>query len=364
MLAAMLVAVGVLTFALSPINGVWAAQATPKASLASQIDSLFSGLTARQSFSGSVLIAKNGQIILEKGYSMGNWASGIPNTPDTRFYLGSVTKEFTSMAILMLQEQGKLGVHDHLCTYIPNCPSPWKTITLHNMLTHTSGIPQLDAFHLPMSSPAAWISGFNHVPLEFQPGSRFHYCNICYQILAYVVQRVSGQPYSQFLQQNIFDPLQLKSTKFDSNYYYSHLKSAIGYASWRSPAMRLGWPASAQWSFLDGSGLLYTTVNDLYRWDQALYTTTLVSQQSLNEAFTPYVTANLFANSKYGYGWFISPSPVAGHPLIWHDGVIDGFRTYIGRYIKDHITIIFLSNLATISPVPLAHSVEKLIFAH
>jgi CubicO group peptidase (beta-lactamase class C family) len=332
------------------------------AQLAARIDALFTNLVARHQFSGSVLIARGGQIILEKGYSMASWESKVANTPDTRFFMGSVSKEFTAMAILILQERGKLHVTDHLCSYVPHCPAPWQPVTIHELLTHTSGIPDLDAFQLPMSSLAAWIGAFDNVALEFPAGSRFHYCNTCYKLLAYVVQSASGTPYSQFVQQNIFDPLGMSETTFDSSKYYSQANDAIGYASWRVPAVHLGFSAAPEWSFLAGSGLLHTNAKNLYLWDQALYTHNLVSQHSLDEAFTPYVTANLFADSKYGYGWFISHSPIPGHPLIWHDGVIDGFRNYIGRYIDDHVTIIITSNLATIDSPALAHSVQQIIF--
>lgn len=332
--------------------------------IAARINALFTNMVAQQRFSGSALIARNGQVILEKGYSMANWAGNIANTPDTRFFMGSVSKEFTAMSILILQERGKLHVTDHLCSYVAHCPAPWQPVTIHELLTHTSGIPDLDGFQLPMSSLAAWIGAFDNVALEFPAGSRFHYCNVCYKLLAYVVESASGTPYSQFVQQNIFGPLQMSATTFDSSNYYSQANDAIGYATWRSPAVRLGFSAAPQWSFLAGSGLLHTTVKDLYLWDQALYTHNLVSQHTLDEAFTPYVTANLFADSKYGYGWFISHSPIPGHPLIWHDGVIDGFRNYIGRYIDDHVTIIILSNLATLDSPALARSVQQIIFGH
>src|SRR5712664_3159100 len=120
-----------------------------------------------------------------------------------------------------------------------------------------------------------------------------------------------------------------------------------------------------QWSFLDGSGLLYSTARDLFLWDQALYTNTLLPQSVLRTAFTPYVdAAELFPGSGYGYGWFIAQSPVAGHRLIWHDGAINGFRNYIGRYVDDHVTIIALSNLATVDPVAFAQSIQKVVFAN
>ena len=341
-------------------------QATPTAQtalIAPQVDSLLANMAAHQQFSGSVLIAQHGQVLLSKGYSMADWDQGVPNTPHTRFYLGSTTKQFTAMAILILQQQGKLHVRDRLCSYLENCPAAWQPLTIHNLLTHTSGIPQLDDSQLSGASPEAWIASYDGVSLAFTPGSQFDYCSVCYQILGYVVERASGEPYSKFLQQSIFDPLQMKDTGFDQN-YLSLPDHAVGYADWRVNAVTLGWPITPQWTFLFGSGLLQTTLEDMYRWDQALYTNTLVSQQTLDEAFTPYAPASQYVGSGYGYGWFITNSPVPGHRLIWHDGRIDGFRTYIGRFIDDRVTIIFLSNLATLDELSLANTLEHIVFSH
>ncbi len=329
---------------------------------ASQIDRALMRQVHLHLFSGSVLIAHAGHVILARGYSLANEDSSLPNTPNTRFYLGSLTKAFTAMAILILQERGKLRVQDHLCTYIEDCPSPWQAISIQQVLTHTSGIPQIDDAQLSGTSPAAWISGFDTAPLEFAPGSEFDYCSVCYQILAYVVQRVSGQPYSQFVQQTILGPLGMKNTGFDANAYYAQPANAQGYESWQVRAPLIGYEIDPRWSFLFGSGLLYSSVNDLYRWDQALYTQRLVSQRTLTQALTPYANATEFPGSAYGYGWYIAQSPVPGHQLIWHNGAIDGFSNYIGRYIDDNVTVIILSNTSSLDVIALAHSIARIIF--
>ena len=332
--------------------------------VADMVDALMQNLVTRQQFSGSVLIAQDGQILLTRGYSMASWQRSIPNTPLSRFYLGSVTKEFTAMATLILQERGKLRVQNSVCTYVVPCPPPWQPITVHDLLTHTSGIPELSTSQLSGASPAAWIASFDNVPLHFAPGSMFDYCSVCYQILAYVVQQASGVPYSQFMQQTIFTPLHMAETGFDSTIYYGDDIDANGYSSWQNSAQQLGWKMDPDWSFLFGSGLLYSSVGDLYRWDQILYTSVLVKPATLKEAFTSYTSTSLFAGSTYGYGWFITQSPIHGHRLIWHDGVIDGFRTYIGRYVDDDITIIFLSNLASVDSLSVAQSIQRIVFAN
>jgi CubicO group peptidase (beta-lactamase class C family) len=328
----------------------------------SQVDQLLTTRVAQRQFSGSVLIAQDGQVLLSKGYSMADWDEHVSNTPHTKFYVGSITKQFTAMAILILQEQGKLHVQDHICSYIVPCPAQWQPLTIHHLLTHSSGIPDLDDSSLSYASPKAWIASFDGVGLVFTPGGQFSYCNVCYQILAYVVEQVSGEPYSTFLQQAIFDPLQMQNTGFDPH-YLSLPDHAVGYASWQVKDISIGEDVAPQWSFLFGAGLLYSTVEDLYRWDQGLYANTLVSQETLNEAFTPYLPSQ-YPGSSYGYGWFIAKAPTPGHRLLWHDGQIDGFRNYIGRYIDDQVTIIVLSNLSRLDELALAHTLEQLVFAH
>lgn len=328
---------------------------------AAQIDNLLTQMTNNQQFSGSVLVAQRGQILLNKGYSIANWDTRTPTLSDTRFYLGSLTKAFTAMAIMILQEQGKLQVSAPLCTYIPHCPAPWQAISVQQMLTHTSGISQLNDTQLSNASPAAWIASFDTTPLQFTPGSEFQYCSICYQILAYVVQQISGMPYTQFIQQMILNPLQMGETGFDVNAYYALSVGALGYETWGIKAIPVGFQTDPQWAFLFGSGLLYSSIDDMYRWDQALYTTKLVSQATLNLIFTPYVNATLFPGSSYGYGWFITQAPTQDHRLIWHDGVIDGFRNYIGRAVDDDVTVIILSNLTTLDAISLGHQIEGIV---
>lgn len=345
-----------------PVYATQAAFSSQDALIASQVNNLLTNEATHQQFSGSVLIAHDDHVLLRKGYSMADWGKQVPNTPHTKFYLGSTTKQFTAMAILILQERGKLQVHDHICSYIAPCPPAWHQVTIHELLTHTSGIPEFDDTSLSDASPQSWINHFDDVPLGFAPGSEFSYCNVCYQILGYVVEMVSGEPYCSFLQQTIFDPLQMRNTGCDPH-YLSLPDHAVGYASWRVQDVSIGWDVAPQWSFLFGAGLLYSTVEDLYRWDQALSSHILISQQLLDEAFTPYV-ASQYAGSSYGYGWFIAKAPIPGHRLIWHDGRVDGFRTYNGRYPDDGVTIIFLSNLSTLDELALASALERIVFAH
>ncbi len=333
------------------------------AKIASQINSLLTKQVAQRQFSGSVLVASHDQVVLSKGYSMADWERQVPNTPDTRFYLGSTSKQFTAMAIMMLQERGKLHVRDSLCTYIAPCSPAWKPVTIANVLTHTSGIPQIDDGISPNTTPQSWIAAFNGLSLLYAPGSEFSYCSVCYQILGYVVAQASGESYSAFLQQAIFDPLKMKDSGSGDASYKSIGNHATGYAGWQILDVDAGLPVNPSLSFLFASGLVYSSAEDMYRWDQSLSHHTLLSQRTLDEAFTPYV-ASQYAGSSYGYGWFIGHSPVAGHKLIWHDGKIPGYRSYIGRYPDDGVTIIIVSNLATVDEMVLAHELQQIVFAH
>src|SRR5262249_30172235 len=153
-------------------------------------------------------------------------------TPDTRFFLGSLTKEFTALAILQLQQQGKLRIENSICNYVTSCPPQWQAITIKELLTHTSGIQAPTTSQLSNASPDAWIASFANPPLQFTPGQMYSYCSVCYQILGYIVQNVSGQPYSQFIQQMILDPLQMTSSGFDVGTYYADPNHADGYETW------------------------------------------------------------------------------------------------------------------------------------
>jgi len=351
-------------------------QTTPlsqPSTLNAQLDTFLTTQVATDQFSGSVLIARNGKVLLSNGYSMADWDDQVPNTPHTKFHIGSLTKQFTAMAIMILQERGKVHIQDALCTYIPDCPTAWQPVTIQELLTHTSGIPQLDS-PPPTSSPQDWFVRYNNVHLAFAAGAQFSYCNVCYQILGYVVQQVSSEPYSEFVQQAIFNRLQMRNTGFDPD-YLSLPDHAVGYQDWQVKADPDDLPLPPEMSFLYASGLLYSTAQDLYRWDQALSQHTLVSQQSQEAIFTPYVSSCPqngpeefcpdFSSLQYGYGWFIATesTPTSQRQVIWHYGALDGFTAYIGRYPDDKVTIIVLSNLQKLDVFALVRNLEQIVFA-
>ncbi len=324
----------------------------------SQIDKILTLYTERATFTGTVLVARKGEILLSKGYGWADRDNQIPNTPQTKYRIGSTTKQFTAMAILLLQDLGLLQVQDLICNYIPECPDSWQEVTLHHLLTHTSGIPDLTEFPdfkafkgLP-STPEQTIARFKDEPLDFQPGEKWHYSNSGYVLLGYIIEQAAGQSYQVFLQQNIFDPLQMTYTGYDHN----DGSLATGYTGrdshWETPDyIDMTLPYAA--------GGLYSTVEDLYRWDQALYGEQFVPEESLKLMFTPYVKTT-FTGLHYGYGWFIGQ--MNNHQAVSHGGGIDGFVTEIRRYIDDRVTIIILSNRQTTNIPQIADQISRAVF--
>ena len=308
--------------------------------LARRLDQVAAGYHAERGFIGAVLVAQGGRIVFEKGYGMANIELDVPNTPETKFRLGSITKQFTSTAILQLQEQGKLSVQDPACRYIENCPDAWKTVTIHQLLTHTSGIPSytaLPGFSLPKMmrqplTPVEVVMLTRGQPLDFAPGTNYRYDNTGYVMLGAIIEKASGEKYADYLRTHIFDPVGMKDTGYDVT--RGILK---GRASGYSPAATNGFQNAEylDMSLPQGAGALYSTVRDLYRWDRALYGDSVLSKASKEAAWK-------VERNNYGYGWRVAP--VQRHTQIGHNGGINGFSTFIGRFPDDDAVVIVLSN--------------------
>jgi len=315
-----------------------AASATPTASidLISELDALVAGF---QGFQGSALVALGDRILLSKGYGMADAAKGIRNAPETRFRLASLTKQFTAMAILILQSQGKLDVKDAACTYLPDCPSAWRAITIHQLLSHTSGLPdftELPDFESIKNQPstaAQTLARIKGLPLDFAPGQGFHYNNSGYAALGSIVERVSGMAYEAFLRQEIFGPLGMRDTGYDTGAG----RLATGYKN----ATTVADPTNA--SVYLAAGGLYSTVLDMHRWDQALYTDRLMPKDLLATMFQPMTAIPDVPNLRYGYGVYVGT--MADRPFVGHDGAVEGSRTYYGRHPDDRLSVILLSNV-------------------
>jgi CubicO group peptidase (beta-lactamase class C family) len=298
---------------------------------------------------GAVLLARDDAVLVSMGYGPADEDSQAPNTPHTRFRIGSLTKQFTAMAILILQEHGKLSAQDHLCQYVDTCPAAWRDVTLRQLLTHTSGIPDytslanFSSLSETPATPQQLIARFKDLPLSFAPGARWSYSNSNYVLLGSVVERVSGMPWASFLRQNIFDPLRMSATGYDDS--KPHLPDhATGYLR---PHLQSGYVDMTE---AYAAGGLFSTVEDLQRWDRALQSGRLVSQATLDAMLRPSVacadgSCGLPPGEGYGYGWFIGAD--AGRPLISHSGRLDGFLSYNGFYPHDGIDVIVLSNSET-----------------
>ena len=311
-----------------------------------RVDKILTQMTRDGTFTGSVLIAQDGNILLSRGYGFADRAHGIPNTPGTRFLLGSITKQFTAMGILILQSQGKLNVNDSICSYITGCPREWQDITIHHLLTHTSGLSSQLSDRLyreiesATSGPVEPVEQVRYLgltsqwSLDTQPGERYAYNNFGYILLAHIIEGISGQSYADFLEQAIFAPLEMRNTGYQdassgvAKVYTDH-DDTTG-AQFGSP------PVS------EGSGHLYSTSEDFFLWDQALYADQLLPQSELDQAFEPFVRATEFPGFGYGYGWFVGE--VQGRPVVAGAGGGPAFATLIIRYPKDQLTMIVLTN--------------------
>jgi CubicO group peptidase (beta-lactamase class C family) len=323
--------------------------------VAAKLDEYMSALTKLGRFSGSVLVAREGRVLLAKGYGLANAEWDIPNTPATKFRLGSVTKQFTALAIMQLDEKGKLKVEDPVSKYVAECPPAWRKITIHHLLTHTSGIPSFTSFPdyvatMNQRSPVSkTVERFKGKPLDFEPGEKFQYSNSGYVLLGYILEKVAEQEYGEYLEQNVFGPLKMRNSGYDSS--AAILKQrASGYMR------RAGNLANALYIDMTvphAAGALYSTVEDLLLWDQALDTEKLVSKKSLERIFTPF-------KSDYAYGWFVAKKH--NRKYIGHAGGINGFATMIERYPDGKVAVIVLSNVEGSAVGPAARDLAAIVF--
>jgi CubicO group peptidase (beta-lactamase class C family) len=266
-----------------------------------------------------------------------NLEDNIANTPQTKFHLASITKQFTATAILMLQERGKLNVQDPICKYLADCPAAWQQVTIHHLLTHSSGIPNFTDFpdwlqtRAQPSTFASTVLRFKDKPLDFQPGEKYNYSNSGYILLGYIIEKISGRTYEGFLRDSIFVPLRMLNTGYDDNKVLIEHR-AIGYSR---EGIRLVRAPYLNMSTVKAAGGLYSTVEDLFIWSQALDTEKLLSKKSLDAMFTIY-------KGDYGYGWHIDKQ--FNRDRANHGGVQIGFKTNIDRYLGHRVSIIILSN--------------------
>jgi CubicO group peptidase (beta-lactamase class C family)/uncharacterized protein YneR len=303
-----------------------------------RMDQMIRSFVADKRFMGAVLVARGNDILLDRGYGFANLELNVLDSPKTKFRLGSITKQFTAASILLLEERGKLKVDDPVKKYMPDAPAAWDRITIFNLLTHTSGIPNFTSFPdyaklepFP-TSPAELVARFRDKPLDFQPGEKWSYSNSGYVLLGYLIEKISGETYAQFLEDNIFKPLGMVDSGYDSNSAVIENR-ASGYASTPNGIVNAGYidmtiPLSA--------GGLYSTTEDLLRWEQGLFGGKLLSPSSLKKMSTPF---------KQEYALGLAVHTVNGHEEIEHAGGIEGFNTELAYYPDEQLTVVVLANL-------------------
>ena len=296
-------------------------------------------------------VYSRGRILLAKGYGLANIELNVPVKPETIFQSGSVGKQFVSAAIMMLVEEGKLSIDDSVTKYFPDAPATWKPILLKNLLSHTSGLSEYESpeytkpggpFNMRLDyTEDELVRKIEALPIENPPGDKWNYRNTNYVLLGVLLHRITGMPYADFLSQRIFKPLGMSSTRLISEIDIIPNR-ASGYEIHDGQLKNQEWVSPTFNSTADGT--LYFNVLDLAKWDEALYTTRLLKQSSLDRIWTVYPLNDGKPNpAGYGFAWGISQQN--GHKLIEHGGAWQGFTCNISRYPDDSLSVVVLTNL-------------------
>jgi CubicO group peptidase (beta-lactamase class C family) len=290
-------------------------------------------------FSGAVLVARDGKPIFRKAFGMANYELDVPNYVNTKFRIGSVSKQFTAAAILQLQERGKLNVGDSICRYLDDCPATWKQITIKNLLNHTSGIVNFTSlkeasgkFLLVPHSHKEIVDVFRHLPLESAPDEKYNYNNSGYYLLGLIIEKASGLSYANYLRKNIFAPLGMNDTDSDDGETIVKNRASAYYLG-RDSIFRNTYYTNVEILFSIGGA--YSTVNDLLLWQQSLTNGKILSSSSREEMFTP-------GKGSYGYGWWIDQ--LGSCRRMYHDGGVTNFSTSLQVLPDERLTIIAISN--------------------
>ncbi len=337
----------------------FSAQTNADKQLAAKCDQLMSEQFKAGETGGAALIAKKGQIIYKKAFGMANLELNIPMLADNVFRIGSISKQFTAVAILQLMEQGKLGLQDDITKFIPDYPTHGHKITIEHLLTHTSGIQsytgmkEFGTISRLDKTPEELIAFFKNQPMEFAPGTKWNYNNSGYFLLGYIIEKLSGKTYPEYVEENIFKPLGMTNSYYGSdskiikNRAAAYSKNEKGFINAEPLSMTLPYAA----------GSLQSTVEDLYKWNQAVQGYKLVKKESLDKAFTPYVLSD-GKKTDYGYGWSIGK--IQGSPTIEHGGGIPGFLT-MGTYLpNEDVFVAVFSNCDCNPPEEIATKLAAL----
>ncbi|WP_242082871.1 serine hydrolase domain-containing protein [Aestuariivivens sediminis] len=301
-------------------------------------------------FSGVVLVSKKGEIILSKGYGWADRKNKIPNSPSTVFNIGSVTKQFTASAILKLVEQGRIKTSDKIGSYFNQAPIDKRDITIHQLLTHTSGISsRTGGFRYDKASKEQFLKEFFESKLQSKPGTNYKYANANYIMLTAIIESGSGQTYNSFLNEHLFEPAQMKSTGYKGinfslerlahGYYYD--RDDEQWADWGTTQQHLSYNDKHWYSI--GKGDIHSTIEDLYKWHVALNDNVVLSSKTREIQETAYVAENDKMTSYYGYGWAISKSD-RGTKIVAHNGSNGLYFADFIRFIDDDVVVIYITN--------------------
>ena len=309
----------------------------------------------------SLLVVRGGKIMKAEGFGLANVELQVPVKAETIFQSGSVGKQFTATAVMMLVEEGRVGLDDPLTKFFPNAPQSWRDVTVRELLSHTSGFgdyPKNFNFRKDWTEDEL-LKLVESIPLAYPPGTKWEYSNFGYLTLGILLHRVTGEFYGDFLQQRIFQPLDMRSTRIISEADIVPNRAA-GYRLVKGEIKNQEWVAPKVNTTADGS--LYFSILDLAKWDAALYTEKLLKKSSLDLMWTPVKLKNGQQNKgHYGFGWFIDERN--GHRCIHHDGSWQGFETAIDRYVDDQLTVVALTNLSGAEPGKITQHVAELYLA-
>jgi CubicO group peptidase (beta-lactamase class C family) len=306
----------------------------------------------------ALLVTRDGKVVRSEGFGLANVELQVPVKPETIFQSGSVGKQFTATAVMMLVEAGKIGLNDPLTKYFPEAPPSWKNVTVRELLSHTGGFgdyPKDFNFRKDWTEPQL-LKLVESIPLAYPPGTKWEYSNLGYLTLGILIHRVSGEFYGDFLRQRIFQPLGMQATRIISEADIVPNRAA-GYRLVKGELKNQEWVAPAMNTTADGS--LYFSIVDLSRWDAALYEGKLLKRSSFDLMWTPVKLKNGQSNKAgYGFGWFIEERN--GHRCIHHDGSWQGFETAIDRYVDDRLSVVALTNLAGAKPGEITKHVAEM----
>ena len=306
----------------------------------------------------SLLVARDGNIVRAQGYGFSNVELQVPVKPETIFQSGSVGKQFTATAVMMLVEEGKIHLDDPIANYFKDAPAAWRQVTIRELLSHTAGFtdyPKKFDFRKDYTE-ADLLKIVEGIPLAFPPGTNYSYANLGYLTLGILIHQVTGEFYGDFLQERIFQPLGMTTTRVMSEADiipnrasgYRLVKGELKNQEWVSPTLNT-----------TADGALYFSILDLAKWDAALYTEKLLHRSSFEQMWTPTKLLNGQPNpGSYGFGWRIAKKN--GHRLLDHGGSWQGFEVHISRYVDDKLTVVVLTNLADAEPGEIADHVAEL----